>query len=288
MKMKCYICGHEVNPYDANIWYCEQCHLYGNQGAHFSDTVATENAHVLEDSLYPLRKYNFNRILKKIQKIFNKTKLQGLEIGCAKGWFMEQAFSYGIEMDGIEPNDTFYEECINKGLNVINGLFPQDFSLDKKYDFIIFNDVFEHIEDLNLTLEKCVSLLEDDGILIINAPSSGGILFHVSKFLNKFHLISFWRRLWQFDFYSPHIWYFNPENLSLLMRKYNFSQITECDLKSLSLQSLKQRITCSQNTALRGFFLYILIFLSFPVIKFFPNDILCAFYKKDKKKDKDF
>ena len=236
---------------------------------------------VMMASLEALRRENYREILKRIRdKLGNCNELYGLDIGCARGWFLDEAGKQGITMDGIEPEHNFFIEAKKYGANVINGLFPQDFSINRKYDFIIFNDVFEHLPDLDSVLKRCDELFKPDGLLIINCPDSNGIFFRIANLMRSIGIDSYWRRLWQMDFYSPHLWYFNRENLSQIMEGYGFHCIDYSAPKTITVKGLRQRIMCSAKSAFAGYLTYLVILAGSPFLNLFPKDIMCLFFTK--------
>ena len=186
-------------------------------------------------------------------------------------------------MDGIEPERNFFLEAAQYGVNVINGLFPQDFSIDRKYDFIIFNDVFEHLPDLDAVVVKCDELLKPNGLLIINCPDSNGIFFMVANIMRRLGIDSYWRRLWQMDFYSPHLWYFNRNSLTQLMKNYAFFCVDYSAPKTIAVKGLRQRIMCGAKNKLAGFMTYIAVLLASLFLNMLPKDIMCMFFTRDKK-----
>ena len=65
------------------------------------------------------------------------------------------------------------------------------------FDAIIFNDVFEHLPDPIDAIVAVERLLADDGILVLNLPSSDGLFFRVSTLLNRLGWRGPYERLWQ-------------------------------------------------------------------------------------------
>ena len=224
--MKCNICQAEMSCVDQenSIYFCPDCRLYRQKGTFFRAPQNDIEEEKLMDSLEALRRENYRGILHALRQHLKGENLHGLDVGCARGWFLDEAGKVGIAMDGIEPEPRFYEMARPYGDYVEKGLFPQNFHPQQDhaaYDFIIFNDVFEHLPDLDVTLAYCVKLLKPKGLLVINCPDSRGIFFQVAKMLHKLGVDSYWRRLWQLDFYSPHLWYFSAGNLDRLMQKYH-------------------------------------------------------------------
>ena len=234
------------------------------------------------DSLEALRRTNYREILERIRANLGNMELHGLDVGCARGWFLDEAAKQGIKMDGIEPERNFFLEASKYGVDMVNGLFPQNFTIMRTYDFIIFNDVFEHLPDLDLVLSRCSELLKPEGLLIINCPDSRGIFFRIANLMRKLGIESYWRRLWQMDFYSPHLWYFNRENLAQILEGYGFSCIDYSAPKTITVKGLRQRIMCSAKNSAAGYATYIAVLAASPFLNLLPKDIMCLFFKRNK------
>ncbi|MDD3065846.1 MAG: class I SAM-dependent methyltransferase [Endomicrobiaceae bacterium] len=235
---------------------------------------------LLLKSVHALRIKNFNEIILRIKEKIHKKEIKGFEIGCAGGLFMELATAQNISMIGIEPMDSSVNEAKAKGLNIVKGFFPDDFKCSEKFDFIIFNDAFEHIPDINKIITECSLRLNKNGFVIINLPVSTGILFKTASFLSFFGIEKFLNRLWQFETDSPHVSYFNAKNLSFLMQKYGFTADCRVKQRVFVIQNLKDRIKAVNENIIFCNIIFVLLILLKPVIDFFPKDIECLFFKK--------
>ena len=235
---------------------------------------------LLLESVRDIRIKNFHEIILRIKEKIRKKEINGLEIGCAGGLFMELAAASGINMTGIEPMEKSFNEAKAKGLNVIKGFFPEDFKCLEKFDFIVFNDAFEHIPDINKIITECSVRLNENGFVIINMPVSTGILFRTASFLFFFGIEKFLNRLWQFETDSPHVSYFNAKNLSFLMQKYGF--VADCRVKQcvFIVKNLKNRIKAVNGNTIFCNIVFVLLVLLKPVIDFFPKDVECLFFRK--------
>ena len=257
--------------------------LTGNS-FHTPESPSVEEA--IMDSIEALRRGNYRDILARIRKNLGGTELRGLDVGCARGWFLDEAAKSGIIMDGIEPEHNFFTEAEKRGAEVIEGLFPQDFTISREYDFIIFNDVFEHLPDLDSVLRKCRELLKPGGLLIINCPDSKGIFFRTAKILMRLGIDSYWRRLWQMDFYSPHLWYFNRDNLQQTVNAYGFSCVDASAPKTITVKGLRKRIMCNAKNPAAGYAVYLAVMMASPFLTLLPEDIMCLFFTRKKKEEK--
>lgn len=196
-----------------------------------------------EKCLEALRKDNFNRLLDELTKTPTR---KVLEVGCAHGWFLELAAERGLDAVGIEPERMIAEAAIAKGLNVIHGFFPQDVEADAIYDAIVFNDVFEHIPNAGTVLDNCREMLAD-GVLLINIPSSRGLIYRASRVLARVGFGSYFERLWQVGLPSPHVHYFSLSSLTALLDHHGFDVIASGVLPTIKLEGLKERIFMSSR-----------------------------------------
>ncbi|SDM64240.1 Methyltransferase domain-containing protein [Geoalkalibacter ferrihydriticus] len=114
-----------------------------------------------------------------------------LDVGCGDGATMAYLLGSGInDVTGIECDYNAYIRAKNKGFNVINADIEKD-SIDleeKKYDFILFGDVLEHLYDPWNTLDKFKKFLKKDGTFLISIPN----IKHY-RILRKFLFSDEWR-----------------------------------------------------------------------------------------------
>lgn len=288
MSIKCAICKNDLKI-KVSKWsyFCHTCNYWG---ANLATKIADNQDYIFDEGrgdidvisfLNPIRIINFNKILDYLEfKIGHKVSI--LDVGCASGLFMKLAVDRGHTVYGVEPNPIMYSAAIKKNLNVVNGYFPDDINKNIDYKVIIFNDVLEHIPDINSILESCYKYLPDNGNLIINIPNSEGILFGIAKLMARFHLYGPWNRLWQTMFYTPHLHYLNPSSLTLLAKKHNFEvTLKKYELESFELRGLWKRI-CIDNS--NSFFKNLTIFIGtliiYPLVKVMPRDSFFAVFTK--------
>lgn len=179
------------------------------------------------DALRSLRQSNFKQVLERIGAIKMATKGRLLDVGCAHGWFLQQAKADGYDASGIEPDPRIAAQAQLTGCAVKVGFFPDVLAPEECYDVIIFNDVFEHLPDPKKCLSACFKHLHAGGLLVINLPSSRGIFFKIARLLNNVGRAGPWLRMWQAGFPSPHLFYFNNENLKQMVEAQALSAVTK-------------------------------------------------------------
>lgn len=123
-------------------------------------------------------------------------------------------------------------------------------------------------------------MLNHSGIIVLNLPSSDGILFEMATVLDAFGSSSSLERLWQKGFPSPHVSYFNPNNLKLLVEKHtHLTRVKTFSLNSVARDGLAARIGRSHRAAAGAIVfagVWALSFL-FPIL---PSDIHVSVFQK--------
>lgn len=280
----CPVCGNPLklkHRLKFNVYKCSSCGLL-NSDAHFEHSFQSDLESESRDiGLKELRLKNFATIINELQKQ-KAGKINGLEIGSGNGWWLETCKAKDIGCIGIEPERIYENYHKENDLDIIYGFYP-DVSpkKEKGYDFIIFNDVFEHIEDINGLVENLKKDLSDDGILIINLPMSTGFFYRMATRMHKLGMSSSLTRMWQFNFHSPHMNYFNEPNMKLFLNRHGFGALNVLKLDTLDFSSVKERIMADRGmNKLKALFLTSALTLMRPVITTSEPDIKAFFFKK--------
>jgi SAM-dependent methyltransferase len=231
-------------------------------------------------ALRELRINNYKEIFKHL-KDHLKPDSRGLEVGCAYGLFLEMCRDNNVTCMGIEPEPDLAERARQSGHNVITGFFPDDLKGQAdNVDFIIFNDVFEHIPDIGKAIESCYKLLAHNGVLIINLPLSSGFFYKAGTILYKLGRKQPMERLWQLEFHSPHFHYFNKNNLTRLLHKNGFKLDQFHNLTTITKDTIKYRIEMDRKQTWAKKSTIGILKMLFPLINTLPKDIGCFYFKK--------
>lgn len=113
------------------------------------------------------------RIIQDVPKQIESTKV--LEIGCNDGSFLAALKENGFQfINAYEPAVDAYKQCQSLGVEVINDFFSATTSskVEGPFDVIVTRQVLEHIEDLADFLQGVSSLIDDDGIFIVEVPDT--------------------------------------------------------------------------------------------------------------------
>ena len=106
-----------------------------------------------------------------------------LDIGCAKGEMRDLLQGKSIKYVGVEPFLEDYLSAKAKGLEVVHSSAENAVKVIKsRFDFIIFADVLEHLQNPTTILKECHKLLNPEGEIVISIPN-------VAHFSNRLGLL---------------------------------------------------------------------------------------------------
>lgn len=261
---------------------CRNCSY---EKANFQPAINSPAAHEQideesrETGLKELRLSNFKIILESI-KLLKRDGGKMLDVGCAHGWFLETA-KKDFAVYGLEPDKKIFQMTSRGSLPIRNGYFPDALDENERFDVIIFNDVIEHIPNVEHILSSCYHYLNRDGLLVLNVPNSKGIFYRMSKIFCRLGYSEFFDRLWQKSLPSPHLHYFNTLNLADFLKAHNFEIKTKGTLPTLRLQGLYKRIAYTGDLSIFArAFIYVSVLLFLPIQKILPSDIVYLISQK--------
>jgi SAM-dependent methyltransferase len=162
----------------------------------------------------PVLRREFARTVAFIRRYRTGGKL--LEIGCAYGFFLQEAKRY-FDVAGIELAPEAAAHCRQTGLNVVAGV-ADEASLNSfgRMDVIVLLDVIEHLPDPSGTLASCARSLNPDGIIVLTTGDFGS---PVARLMGA---------NWRLMTPPQHLWFFSRASMRGL------SQRLRLDLESLS------------------------------------------------------
>ena len=240
-KQICFICHHKLKKilsFENNnvLFACPHCKLksllplpsqeeinkfynkkeYYSQGLKELHNDLTVN---YDDSSPIIRLYKMH--LDNLTK-FKPPPAQLLEIGCARGVFLDLAQKARYKIQGIEINQ-YATEYAKKyfNLDILNDSFEAAELKPVYYDIILAFDIIEHVIDPQKFIKKAYSALKENGILILGTPNSNSLIYkfseNIAKIINyKYPLSRFLGKA------KEHLNIFNPQNLGLFLEKNDF------------------------------------------------------------------
>ena len=272
-KKRCDVCGADMFTRANEYLICTSCRYM------FSNLAPGPGAEV--EGVAHVRLKNYKIICDIIKNQYN-SHVNILDIGCSDGLFLNVARDEEFYAVGLEPDPVMAAAARDLGFDVGSGFFPESGWLEgKSFDILIFNDSFEHIPNPNEIIVGIEKHLNKSGIVIVNMPSSNGLIFTLSFLMSKVGITSPLDRLWQKGFASPHLHYFNPENLQTLFEKHGFQRTYHTFLKSYTLNGLWKRTRCN-TPFLKSIIAWCCLVAFYPFYSLLKSksDISLSFFKK--------
>jgi len=195
------------------------------------------------------RKRSACRVLDLIERRFGSTGGRLLDIGCAFGFLLEEARNRGWQTFGIEPNETVGRIARDKGLDVRIGHFPEVNFEPMQFDVVCLMDVLEHLDDPDAIIRNIRKVLRPGGLLVLNVPNGEGLILNFSECLARVSPRLARRsidRLYQLDFRYPHLNYFAPDNLTILMKRQSFKPVQVVQVPVIE-GDLRSRVALGDN-----------------------------------------
>lgn len=177
-----------------------------------------ENYHKKTRMQYKFIKENnftYRHTISVLKSSLNK-KMNILDIGCGAGTVDFYLANKGYNVTGIDISEKAISSCneTKKYLGLKKVFFQQSyFPKDKikgKYDFVIFSEVIEHLDEDEKALKEINKLLNPGGILFLSTPS-------INAPLHKLGLTK------QFDKDVGHVRRYSQERLQELLDKTGFN-----------------------------------------------------------------
>ena len=227
-----------------------------------------------EQALGRLRNSNFERVLDRLGQARQGRLGTLLDVGCAHGWFIQAARRRGYAACGIDPDPAMHAMASAAGLEVWLGFFPGDIPDGLTFDVISFNDAFEHLPDPGNAISVCRERLSEGGHLVINIPSSRGFFYQTAALLDRIGVPGPFDRMWQRQFASPHLSYFNCDNLRELADRNGLREVHRSTLPSLSLPHLWPRLRYDRGSSvIASGAIFLAVACVTPLLRLFPADI---------------
>ncbi len=194
----------------------------------------------LRDRIYfLLRTFNLAFKYRKIKKQKNKPG-RILDIGCATGEFLDKFQNKGWHCTGVEVALQAREITTRRNIQV----FPSIHDIPgetEKFDLITMWHVLEHVHDLQNTVAKIDSLLDDDGLLVIAVPNI------------ESHDAQEYKQNWIALDTPRHLYHFSNKSMAKLFGAYHLKII---DVHTLLLDILYNNLL-SKKPGMRGSFAFI-------------------------------
>lgn len=138
-----------------------------------------------------------------------------LELGCAYGFFLDEAKAAGFEVHGVELAAEAAASARARGLDVTTGIADAAY-LDRLggVDVIVLLDVIEHLEDPHGVLAACIRHLAPGGIVVVTTGDFGSTFARLTG--------ASWRLMTP----PQHLWFFTRASMERLATSLGLSLVS--------------------------------------------------------------
>ncbi|MCY3944693.1 MAG: class I SAM-dependent methyltransferase [Anaerolineaceae bacterium] len=171
------------------------------------------------------------RRLRQLQRHAVKGRL--LDIGCATGFFLDEAQKAGWSVTGLDPSDFAVQYARNHfGLDVLHGTLENVNLPAQSFDLVTMWDVIEHVSDPAGCIRQVRRLLRDDGVLTLATPNVESIPARLAG------------RAWVgYKLSGEHVTFFSKRTLSQMLDSAGFTVLQTRHIgKHVSLALFRNRL----------------------------------------------
>ena len=203
----------------------------------------------------PLHKFNPIRVSYIKEKIINSFKLENsdkplqkirlLDIGCGGGLLSEPMSRLGAEVTGIDASEKniqvakLHAKKNNLKINYLTAS-PENLKIDRKFDVILNMEIIEHVEDVDIFLKSCSSLLKKEGIMFV-ATINKTLKSYLFAIIGAEYILR-WLPI------GTHEWdkFIDPNDLIKISKKYNL-QLQNLDGMKFNIFTNKWSISSDKS-----------------------------------------
>jgi 2-polyprenyl-3-methyl-5-hydroxy-6-metoxy-1,4-benzoquinol methylase len=162
-----------------------------------------------EAYLSPLTIKSYHVTLDEFEKYRKTNKL--LDVGCGRGWFLQEAKKRGWEVHGTEYSETGKELCESQGIKMKLGQLSADTFPMEEFDVITSFEVIEHINNPIEEISNINTFLRKGGLFYCTTPNFNSLMRLYLK--ESYNVIT----------YPEHLSYYTKKTLNKLIESHGFS-----------------------------------------------------------------
>ena len=200
--------------------------------AHYS-TYAYGGSAVLS----PITIKSYQQLLDELEPYRNNGRI--LDVGCGRGWFLEEAKKRGWEVYGTEYSTRAIELCEEKGIAMKAGELDASMFEPGYFDVITSFEVIEHINNPHDKMALVAQFLRKGGLFYCTTPNFNSILRHYLK--ADYHVID----------YPEHLSYYTRKTLNKVLCQHGFrvKRFRSTGISLTAIRRAKQKRQAAVQTA---------------------------------------
>lgn len=225
-QVRCQVCDNDNTQSikkegDWNIVQCKSCGLVYVNPQPGEDFLKEHYQSYLPESQTDIDDWGkmmsgiFRESLKIIYKTVGVGRGKLLDIGCAHGFFVENAVNTGWDASGIDLSLSAVQYARGRGLEVSNSTLFEKAYEDNEFDVVTMFYVLEHLPDPCKYLKEVHRILKPSGLLLVRVPHTTPIV-EILKLFNISNTL--------YDAPS-HLTDFSPQSLARMLEKNGFDSI---------------------------------------------------------------
>jgi len=170
----------------------------------------TDSKKTLVDKLYQIVKsYSLKKKVSLLNS-FNSSEKTLLDIGAGTGDFLATAKRQDWTVEGVEPNASARGKAKDKGVVLFSDLKEVS---NNKFDVITLWHVLEHLPNLDKQIETIVSLLKENGTLVIAVPNF------------KSYDANYYGNFWAAFDVPRHLWHFSKNSIERIFATHKMQLV---------------------------------------------------------------
>ncbi|WP_350293364.1 class I SAM-dependent methyltransferase [uncultured Croceitalea sp.] len=200
----------------------------------------TDSKKSFVDKIYQLVKSHSLKKKVSLLNSFGASERMVLDIGAGTGDFLLAAKKQNWKIAGVEPNASARNRASEKGVVLHSELNKIS---NNKFEVITLWHVLEHLSDLENQIKTIVSLLSENGTLVIAVPNF--------KSYDANHYGKFWAA---FDV-PRHLWHFSKKSIEKLFAKHQMElvKIKPMVFDSFYVSLLSEKYKSGKQNFVRAF-----------------------------------
>jgi SAM-dependent methyltransferase len=201
IQRACPLCGshnarQQFVKYGIPIQCCNECHFsFASPILRPDMAMALETGALAEDHLAFITQDFYKRCaalrfeyeLQQVLRYHPGQAMHVLEIGASVGIGLDVARAYGLHPVGVEPSHGAARLAQAAGHEIIVDIFKAAHFPRQRFDIIVSMDVLEHVPDPVDFLTQARSILQPDGVLLIQVPNAGALISLVEGAANQIY-----------------------------------------------------------------------------------------------------